>query len=222
MRDENEMVKDLLIKRDLTIIRSELEGLVLDVGCGDGLVTCKHPFVVGIDIHPQPSKIPLIVGDMHYLPFRSNTFDVTVFCHTLEHTPHPSAALDEAYRVIKDDGKIVVSAPNARHIFWPYYLVRGQFIYAKEHKSVFTFTSLKTLLRKKGFTVTKLLTSGCVSSESFIPLITILLQKLIKRNIFLRVTDKLSSLHPSFSYEVIIVAHKNPKNMPRRRYYEEP
>jgi len=221
MRDENEMVKDLLIKRDLTIIRSELEGLVLDVGCGDGLVTCKHPFVVGIDIHLQPSKIPLIVGDMHYLPFKPNTFDVIIFCHTLEHTLHRSATLDDAYAVAKNDGKIVVSVPNARHIPWPYYLVRGQFIYAKQHKSVFTFTSLKTLLKQKGFTVTKLFTSGFISSKSFIPLIAILLRKLIKKGIFLRVTDKLSSLHPSLSYEVIIVAYKNPKNMYKTRYSKE-
>lgn len=218
MRNENETIEDLLIKRDSTIIRSELEGLVLDVGCGNGSVTYKHPFVVGIDIRPQPCKIPLIVGDMHHLPFRSNTFDVTIFCHTLEHTPHPSTALDETYRVIKDDGKIVVSVPNARYILWPYYLVRHQFIYAKEHKSVFTFTSLKTLLEKKGFTVTKLFTSGGVSSKSFIPLVAVLIQKLIKKGILLQVTDKLSSLHPSFSYEVIIVAYKNPKEVCKTRY----
>jgi len=216
--NENETIEDLLIERDSAIFRSELEGLVLDVGCGNGVVTCTHPFVVGIDIRHQSCKIPLIVGDMHYLPFRSNTFDVTIFCHTLEHTPHPSAALKEAYRVIRDDGKIVVSSPNARYILWPYYLVRGQFIYAKEHKSVFTFASLEKLLEQTGFTVTKLLTSGGVSSKCFIPLITILFSKLIEKGIFPRVTDKLSSLHPSFSYEVIIVAYKNPKNVDKTPY----
>jgi len=85
MRSGYEIIEDLLIKRDSAIIRSELEGLVLDVGCGNGFVTYKHSFAVGVDIRPQPCKIPLVAGDMHYLPFKSNTFDVTIFCHTLEH-----------------------------------------------------------------------------------------------------------------------------------------
>jgi len=61
--------------------------------------------VVGLDIKPTESYVPLVVGDMHYLPFRPSTFDVIVFCHALENTPPPSAVLDEAYTVAKNDGK---------------------------------------------------------------------------------------------------------------------
>ena len=135
MRDENEVMKDPLCKRTWTIIRSELEGMVLDVGCGDGLVTYKHPHVVGRDMQPQACRIPLVVGDMHHLPFRSSIFDVIVFSHSLEHTTHPDLALAEAYRAIKDGGKLIVSTPNARHFLWPLYLAQRKYTYNKEHKS---------------------------------------------------------------------------------------
>ena len=71
----------------------------LDVGCGDkprGDVNCD--LFTGASRHftdeehglIDPKQIPNFVNcDSHYLPFRSNSFDVVIGNHLLEHCKHP-------------------------------------------------------------------------------------------------------------------------------------
>ena len=51
------------------------------------------------------------------IPVDDNTFDIVMLAEVIEHLENPIAVLNECYRVLKKDGKIVVTIPflNALH-----------------------------------------------------------------------------------------------------------
>jgi SAM-dependent methyltransferase len=79
---------------------------VLDVGCGDGLLSAllqqDRPDiqVQGIDVLPRThSHIPVAIFDGIHFPFESGSFDAVLFSDVLHHTPDPAILLREARRV---------------------------------------------------------------------------------------------------------------------------
>jgi len=190
------------------IVRSQLQGLVLDIGCGDGQVTYTYPHVIGLDTQTQECSIPLTLGDMHNLPFKSGVLDTVVLNHSLEHTALPGLVLAEVYRVLKFNGKVVINSPNARCFLWPLYWLRRGYIYGEDHKSFFTFTSLKHLLTKNGFNVTDTPTTPFTLSEESALFFRIFLGAPLIRSLVTKIADRFSNLHPIFSYEVIAIACK--------------
>ena len=79
---------------------------VLDVGCGDGLLSAilqsKRPDVVvqGIDVLPRSqTHIPVEMFDGLRFPAANASFDVVMFSDVLHHTDDPTVLLREAARV---------------------------------------------------------------------------------------------------------------------------
>jgi SAM-dependent methyltransferase len=79
---------------------------VLDVGCGDGLVSAllcsKRPDIAvrGIDVVPRSqTHIPVELFDGSTIPFPGNSFDGVIFSDVLHHTEDPRILLREAVRV---------------------------------------------------------------------------------------------------------------------------
>jgi SAM-dependent methyltransferase len=66
-------------------------------------------------IHPAGSR--LCVGDLARLGILDRTFDVAVLNEVLEHVPDDVKALSEVHRILKDDGTLIVFAPNRRYPF---------------------------------------------------------------------------------------------------------
>ena len=94
---------------------------VLDLGTGSGLVAAavhdRGGRAVGIDFskamisvarrtHPA---IEFHEGDAESLAFDSGDFDAVVGNFVLHHLGRPAAALGEAYRVLRDDGRIALT-----------------------------------------------------------------------------------------------------------------
>lgn len=98
---------------------------VLDIGCGDGRVmeyilpVTKD--VTGLDIDPKAIELArekfssnpnlqLIEGDVFSLPFPAKSFDVVTLMLTLVNLDdRKTEALQEMKRVVKDNGKLIVS-----------------------------------------------------------------------------------------------------------------
>lgn len=79
---------------------------VLDVGCGDGLISAVLQMkrsdinVQGIDVLPRPqTHIPVEMFDGLHFPVASASFDVVLFSDVLHHTANPTILLREAFRV---------------------------------------------------------------------------------------------------------------------------
>jgi SAM-dependent methyltransferase len=98
-------------------------GRLLDVGCGQR--PYEHIFrpylreYVGIEredtfvlTHAGASGArPDLLYDGNRLPFDDGSFDTVLNVQVLEHTPRPLELVKEMSRVLKDDGRLILSAP---------------------------------------------------------------------------------------------------------------
>lgn len=103
------------------------QGLLVEVGCGTGLVTCQlveaGARVLALEPHgPSLHESRLTVGAPHVvhvvqasgtaLPLASGCARVVLFSLSLHHTPDPVRALAEATRVVHPRGHIAVLEPT--------------------------------------------------------------------------------------------------------------
>ncbi|KAA0008935.1 MAG: methyltransferase domain-containing protein [Thermoplasmata archaeon] len=112
--------------------------LVLDVGCGSGVVTkdvAMHTngFVIALDDSPDMLEIAkqvlhdmnveIVFGDAHMLPFDDNTFDIAICNLFLMWVKEPQKVVNEMARVVRHGGKVVASLePDfGAKIHWPPY-----------------------------------------------------------------------------------------------------
>ncbi|MDO9523382.1 MAG: class I SAM-dependent methyltransferase [Methanocorpusculum sp.] len=84
--------------------------LILETGCGNGkTLSSLGPNAIGIDISPTAVKLAgssALVGDIRFLPFNDEIFDI-IFCwHVLGHlsSSERRTAADEMLRVLKPGG----------------------------------------------------------------------------------------------------------------------
>jgi SAM-dependent methyltransferase len=117
----------------LIVDRLEGAGDVLDVGCGDGFLlgraaaVCRR--VVGIE--PERSGAVLareklaglaacdvLLASGSALPFSSGSFDVVVMAEVIEHLEDPGATLREVARVLRPNGRIIVTTPRRLPNHW--------------------------------------------------------------------------------------------------------
>jgi 2-polyprenyl-3-methyl-5-hydroxy-6-metoxy-1,4-benzoquinol methylase len=97
-------------------------GRLLDVGCSTGSflrAARERGFdVSGIDIghanvaHARMVGLDAYVGVITEAPFASRSFDVITFFDSIEHMPHPVAALEAARTLLSGDGLLVLTTPN--------------------------------------------------------------------------------------------------------------
>lgn len=121
---------------------------VLDVGGGDGVIG-EHILKMGnhltsIDLptvvtQAQKCKGLLAVGgDAEQLPFISNTFDVILASEIVEHLWDPHSFVEEAYRVLKPNGHLIISTPEGKDS-----------LRYDSHKNYYTVERLTHLLNEK-------------------------------------------------------------------------
>lgn len=111
------------------LLKENIKGKhLLDAGCGTGWFSAravqKGAKVTSLDLGPnllnqvkKKCKSTRVIGSVLKIPFPKNTFDVVVSSEVIEHTPDPTKALAEFYRVLKPGGVLVVTTPNKRWDF---------------------------------------------------------------------------------------------------------
>lgn len=117
---------------------------ILDVGCGTGhyieQMLLRQHNVFGNDVaygmliksKDKYSRISqnhkLSLSNIEKLPFQNSSFDAVLCIGVIEYLPDIHKALRELNRIVKEDGIIIISAPNLLSIKFltdPYYLKRG-------------------------------------------------------------------------------------------------
>lgn len=101
--------------------------VVLDVGAASGYGTAaiaaghaSPKLVIGMERdgrHLDISRrsypwIPMIAGSADNLPFHSGSADAVLLLDVLEHVADPAAVLDEARRILRPRGALVISVPH--------------------------------------------------------------------------------------------------------------
>ncbi|MEE9323353.1 MAG: class I SAM-dependent methyltransferase [Candidatus Aenigmarchaeota archaeon] len=187
-------------KKKISIVLNLLEkhenGKVLDVGCGDGLIssliaTATGAKVYGVDISSEAvskaRKRGIIAKVMNVdkqgFPFEKESFDA-VFCgDLLEHLYDTEKLLENVRQILKPNGYLIISVPNIASWynrgflligFMPTWIESSLKTYTgnpviKEgvgHIHAFTKRSLTELLRLKGFSIEKVTGSPILADGS--------------------------------------------------------
>jgi len=120
-----------------------LEGkTILDIGCGNGLYTLSFTDlaknVVGIDIVEEQiaearRNSAIVKGDAKFLiasaenlPFNDGSFDVVLAIEMLEHVRSEEQVLQEANRVLKSQGYLLIYVPNKLYPFDEHGIIIGK------------------------------------------------------------------------------------------------
>jgi len=99
---------------------------VLDVGCGDGVLSAMiaqaGAHVIGIDYVPAALRFAVehtlaaparfVAGSAYALPFVSSIFDAVVAAEIIEHLDRPDDFLAEIHRVLRPGGRSVIMTPH--------------------------------------------------------------------------------------------------------------
>src|SRR2546428_3667990 len=106
-------------------------GRVVDVGTGTGrfaiAASRRSPLVVGLDASSRmiaearirrhdsasASRIVFVVGDGASLPFPTKTFDAVISVKLLSHHRQIDPFVGEMARILKENGRLILDAPNS-------------------------------------------------------------------------------------------------------------
>ncbi len=151
-----ESISDYAIRDVLMRHEEFLSGTVLDLGCGSR--PYEHCFNgrvtrwVGADYpasgHPPATRVE-VFADAMKLPLADQSFDCVLCTQVLEHVPEPLDLLCESWRVLRQGGHLVLTAPQ-------YNGLHG------EPQDFFRYTKygLEHLARKAGFAVKRIVPIG--------------------------------------------------------------
>src|SRR3990170_4888926 len=124
---------------------------ILDVGCGDGALSkpiskmgndvtgMELPGVANLARFCQVQSV--VAGDAEQLSFFSESFNVVLASEVVEHMWNPQDFIDEAYRVLKPNGYLIVETPEGE-----------ESLNYDSHRHFFTVDRLKQMVEPR-FTV---------------------------------------------------------------------
>jgi len=138
---------------------------VLDLGCNDGAITNeifkKGNDVVGVDlkgiVNIARKKFPRIKFVAHDLsqrfPWRNGSFDTAVALEIIEHVVDDELFLQECFRILKKDGRLILSVPNVAYFPFRIALMLGKFYEFGTHVHNYTFETIRKKLENVGFKI---------------------------------------------------------------------
>lgn len=141
-----------------------VDSVIFDIGCGAGGKFLKSisPMIkygIGIDknaIIYQDNKIELKKCNViNSIPFQSEKADIITMLAVLEHLEKPQNILNEVFRILKNNGKLIITVPTllAKPVleFLAFKLRLIDKTQIEDHKNYFREEQLKEMLLKAGF-----------------------------------------------------------------------
>jgi SAM-dependent methyltransferase len=145
---------------------ARIDAPVLDVGCGGGLflrmLQDRGIPVLGLDVAVAAAGVawrrqgvPAVCASLSRAPFPPATFSVVTMFHVLEHLYDPAAYVDEARRLLKPGGRLIVQVPNID--CWQYFLAGENWngVDIPRHLIHFKARDVDALLQDCGFEIVR-------------------------------------------------------------------
>ncbi len=145
---------------------------ILDVGCASGILTSQiaklfpNAKVTGVDLYKDAIQyakkkyinLKFLVADAHKLPFKDNSFDLTVCYETIEHVTDPLLMIKEIHRVTKKTGISILAMDSGSLLFRIVWFVweksRGK-VWQGAHLHPYHHHELENVIKKAGFKIIK-------------------------------------------------------------------
>lgn len=135
---------------------------LLDVGCGEEYYLLKNlrnkvELLYGVDSDVESKVDENIHLKKEYLidklPYPSNFFNVVIMAAILEHFEYPNEILRETYRLLKEDGELILTTPEpgAEKILGILRKLRLSELEEESHKYYFTKSDLQKILSEIGY-----------------------------------------------------------------------
>lgn len=142
----------------------------LDIGCATGLLLDhmrnKGWKVKGVEICRESADyamreldLDVYVGTLEQAAFADGLFDVIHFSHLIEHVADPKGFLQEVKRILKPEGHIVVTTPNAGG-FQARVAGKSWRSAIPDHIYLFSKKTMRVLLARTGFRILRQLSWG--------------------------------------------------------------
>ena len=153
--------------------------IIVDVGCGNCLWNTNKLPVVGVDVAQnlveyavrQGRVSSTLICDVTRIELPSEYADIVVAAEIIEHVADSDEALSEIKRILRKNGKLVVTVPYDtffsawRPLFWLHCLLHG-WVFGDEyfrqrcgHVNHFSPQEIRDLLEKHDFSVIKQFTN---------------------------------------------------------------
>ena len=172
VRDYKELQKimeDIYFPRAVIRERIAKGARVLDIGCAFGyFLKCCDDYMLetyGVDISDyaiqqarEITKAKLLTHDINggLAMFVDNFFDLITIFDTIEHLASPYNLLKGVHRVLRPEGKVIITVDNLHAIARIWKRGKWQGFAEETHLYLFTPSSLKFLLERSGFEITRL------------------------------------------------------------------
>jgi 2-polyprenyl-3-methyl-5-hydroxy-6-metoxy-1,4-benzoquinol methylase len=142
-----------------------LSGTILDVGCGAGLflraLDAPKWQRYGVETGAPAAQVAarhlgsdrVICGTLLQAAYPQALFDVVTFWSVLEHTSDPRAQLEEARRILKPRGTVILQLPNAGSYQTRWFGGDWFSLDAPRHRYHFNREALGRLLTETGFSI---------------------------------------------------------------------
>jgi SAM-dependent methyltransferase len=152
------VIRRRLLTRLLHSLDVPQEFSAVDIGCGTGsnlrtLGSAGLYKVVGLDrsfyalsLAKSRLNLPLINGDLNQLPVRSESFGLIIAMDILEHLEDDANGIRELYRVLKNEGTLILTVPAFGFLWGIQDVVTG-------HKRRYSRKEILVKLRQGGFTI---------------------------------------------------------------------
>lgn len=147
-------------------MKKHVEGKVLDLGCGSGVLTnyftqnINPEYVLCVDFTDKYQKelkqkgYNIMFFDLDDLPYNipDESFNTIISTDVVEHLLSPYGYLSECNRILKKGGKLILSTPDCHRE-----------VIIVPHLNYFSYKSLKMNLKRAGFTKVKRIYNGVLN-----------------------------------------------------------
>lgn len=136
--------------------------IIVDLGTADGLMLSmiKNAFpsakCIGIELSRELIEtntnrgITLLQSNVNSLPISNDTTDIVVATAVIEHLPAPEKMLQEAMRVLRPDGLMILTSPDP---FWERVATMVGHLHDEQHCNVMSSRKLVPLFKEIGYEI---------------------------------------------------------------------
>jgi 2-polyprenyl-3-methyl-5-hydroxy-6-metoxy-1,4-benzoquinol methylase len=165
--NKNNFLKKIILTPLRFMIRSTIitPGNFLDIGCGDGKflrlmnrlgMKCWGIEPYGVS-NVNEKNFKILNCDLKKAKFKEKFFDVITLNHVFEHVEAPSLMLDEIYRILNKNGKVIIATPNIGSFTAKIFGNKWFQLDTPRHLFLYSEETLKKYARKEGFVIKKII-----------------------------------------------------------------